>query len=105
MLFIERQYPVVEQVSRRNGRLGRVQLGVGDLAIGVDIGLLVDAANALEGANVECVLTAQIARMGSLDLAAGFIVQLLFLQRLDLRLGQEDAFFGNLGFQCFQAVR
>jgi hypothetical protein len=29
--------------------------------------------------------------MGSLDLAAGFIVQLLFLQRLDLRLGQEDA--------------
>ena len=46
MLFIERQYPVVEQVSRRNGRLGRVQLGVGDLAIGVDIGLLVDAANA-----------------------------------------------------------
>ncbi len=37
-----------------------------------------------------------------LDLAPGLVVELLLLQGLDLSLGEDDAFFGDLGLQGFQ---
>ena len=41
--------------------------------------------------------------MSGLDLAASLIVQLLLFERLNLGLGQDCAFLGNLGFQRLQA--
>lgn len=41
----ERQNPVVQQVGPGDRRLGRVQLGKGDLAVGIDKGLLVDTSH------------------------------------------------------------
>ena len=40
--------------------------------------------------------------MRGVDFAPGLIVQFLLFQRLDLGLGEDDAFFGDLGFQGFQ---
>ena len=48
VLLIKRQHFVVQQIRRSDRRLGCVQLGMCDFAVGVDIGLLVDAANAFE---------------------------------------------------------
>ena len=104
VFFVEWQHPVVEQVGRGDRRLGGVEFGMGHLAIGVHVGLLVDPANALEGADIERVLAAQITRMSGLNLAAGLIVQLLLFKRLNLGLGQDCAFLGNLGFQRLEPL-
>ena len=64
----EGQYPVVEQVGRRDGHLGRVDLGEAHEGVGVHDGLLIDAAYALEVDHIERVLAQQIAGVGSLDL-------------------------------------
>ena len=53
MLFEERQRPVVEQFRRGDGRLAIVELGASDLGIGIDEGLLVDPADALQIADIE----------------------------------------------------
>ena len=53
---MERQHPVVEQISRRDGRLGGVKLCVYDLAVGVDIGVLVGPPDTLQRAHIERVL-------------------------------------------------
>ena len=102
VFFVEWQHPVVEQVRRRNRRLGGGQFGIGHLAISFHVGLLVDPANALEGADIERVLTAQIARMSGLNLAAGFIVQYLLFKSLNLRLCQDAALFGDYGIWRLQ---
>ena len=49
MLIVERQHPIVEQVGRRDRRLGGVEFGMCHLGIVVDIGLLIDTTDALEG--------------------------------------------------------
>ena len=41
--------------------------------------------------------------MCGLDLAPGLVVELLLFQRLDLSLGQDDALFGDFGFERLQA--
>lgn len=46
----------VEQIGGCDGRFSRVELADGDLRIGIDQGLLVNSANALEAAEVEGVL-------------------------------------------------
>lgn len=78
MFLMERQHPIIEQISRRDRRLGGVELGMRDRAIGVHIGLLVDPPDALEGADIERVLAAQIARVGGFDLAAGLVSSFFF---------------------------
>ncbi len=45
---------------------------------------------------------AQITGVRGLDLAPGLVVELLLLQGLDLSLGKDDTFFGDLGLQGFQ---
>lgn len=86
--------------SAKNGSgnrcLGGIQLGRSPLGVGIDEGLLVNPANALENADVEGVLAAQVTRMGRYDFAVSHIVFLPPLQRLHLRLGQHVAGFSDM---------
>ena len=41
-------HPIIEQIHRRDRHLAIVELGASDLGVGVDEGLLVNAANALQ---------------------------------------------------------
>ena len=65
------------------------------LAVGVHKSLLIDTANALQGTDLEGILGAQVARVGRFYLATRFIIQLLSLERLDLRFSQNDAFINR----------
>ena len=60
-------------------------------AISIDVSLLVDPPYALQGANIERVLTAEITRMGRFDPAASLIIQLLLFQRL--QRPRKDSYF------------
>ncbi len=57
---------------------------MGYLGVGIDIGLLVDPPNALEGADVEGILRAEIARVSCLYFATSLIIKLFALQCLYL---------------------
>ena len=52
----EWQYTVVEQIGGGNWRFGCVELGHSHFAVGIDEGLLVDAANAFDRPDVERIL-------------------------------------------------
>ena len=69
------------RVSRGDRRLAIVELGAGHLGVGVDEGLLVDAAHALQIANIERILGAAVARMLALELAMGLLLGLGLFQR------------------------
>ena len=70
IVFLEEwQHTIIEQISRRDGRLAVVELGKAYLGIGVDEGLLVDASNALQIADIERILGAAITWMLALELA------------------------------------
>src|SRR4029453_17138434 len=56
VLVIERHHPVVEDLGRGDRRLTIIELGEGDLGIGVDEGLLVDPSHPLQCADIEGVL-------------------------------------------------
>src|SRR5690606_5749298 len=56
VLFVEWHYLVIEQVSRRDRGLSRIQLAVSNLGIGIDTGLLINPTNALEVADIKRVL-------------------------------------------------
>src|SRR4029453_7793221 len=60
VLLEERQHTVIEEIGCRDGRLAVVELGKAYLGVGVDEGLLVDAANALQIADIERILGAAI---------------------------------------------
>jgi hypothetical protein len=53
VLLEERQHMVIEQIGHRDGHLAVVELGKAYLGVGVDEGLLVDAPNALQIADIE----------------------------------------------------
>ena len=103
VLLVERQHFIVEKVSGGDRRLRAVELGVGDLGIGIHVGLLVDAPHALQRADIERILRTKVARMRGINLTAGFVILLLLLKRLDLGLGKNAAFLSYLGFQRFQS--
>jgi hypothetical protein len=67
----ERQHPVIEGVGGGQRVLAVVELADGDPRVSVDEGLLVDTPDALERADVEGILRAQIARVFCLDLPVG----------------------------------
>ena len=56
MLLEERQHPIIQQIGRRDRYFPVIQFGKAHFAIGIDEGLLIDAADALERADVEGVL-------------------------------------------------
>ena len=57
--IIEWDDAIVEEIGGGNGRLAVIKLGEGDLGVGVDKGLLVDAADPLHVADVERILWLQ----------------------------------------------
>ena len=91
MLVVERHHPVVEELGGGDRRLAVVELGEGDLGVGVDEGLLVDAPDPLQRADIEGVLRPAIARALALELAVRLLVGLGLLQRGELALGQDQA--------------
>jgi hypothetical protein len=78
VLLEERQRTVVEQIGRRDRRLAIVELGEGDLGVGVDEGLLINAPNALEIADIERVLGAAVPGMLALEFAVRLLSVLAF---------------------------
>src|SRR5215813_5361061 len=74
LFFKERQHTVVERVSRYQRVLPVVEFGESDARVGVDEGLLVDAPDSFEGADIVGVLRAEIARMLGLDLTVFFLL-------------------------------
>src|SRR6516165_6501007 len=68
VLLEEWQHAVIEQIGRRDGHLAVVELGKAYLGIGVDEGLLVDASNALQVADIERILGAAVTWMFALEL-------------------------------------
>ena len=75
MLLIKWQHSIIEQVSPCDWRLGGLELGVGYLAIGIDIGLLIDPPNIFDGANIKGILVTEIAGLGGFHLTTGLIQQ------------------------------
>src|ERR1700731_3471989 len=92
LLFVEeRQDAIVQEIGRCDWRLPIIEFGEGDLRVGVDEGLLIDASDALHVADVERVLGAAVTRMLTLEFAMGFLFGFGFFQRDELRLGEDQA--------------
>lgn len=58
MLLIKGQHLIVDKVGAGDRRFGVIQLGVGHLAICIDVSLLVNPSHALDGSNIEGALRA-----------------------------------------------
>ena len=99
VLFEERQDAVVEQIGGDQGGLAVVEFGEGDLGVGVEKRLLIDAAYALDGADIVRVLCAEIAGMRGLDLAVGFFLFASAFQGAQLIFGEHEMLLGRVGFQ------
>ena len=84
MAIEERDHAVVEEIGGGDRRLAIVELGEGDLSVGVDEGLLVDPPNPFQVADIERVLGAAIARMLALELAMRLLLA-LFLHHFHFR--------------------
>ena len=84
----ERYDPVIEQICRCDRRLAIIQLGEANLGVGVNEGLLVDAADALQIANIERILGTAIARVLALEFAVGLLLGLGLFERRKLSFGQ-----------------
>src|ERR1700756_3635603 len=80
-LLEQRHHPIIEQIGRRDRGLAIVKLGASDLGVDMDEGLLVDAANTLQIADIERILGAAIARMLALELPRGLFLGLGLFQR------------------------
>src|SRR5207248_1352350 len=100
MALEERDHAVVQELGRRDRRLPVIEFGEPNLSIGVDEGLLVDAPDPLQVADVERILGAAIARMFALELAMRLFLGLGLLQRHQLRLGQHQRVLGALGLKA-----
>ena len=74
-------HPVIQQISCGDSALVSVQLGGGHPAVGINEGLLIDAAHPFDGAHVVCVLGSQVAGVLRLNLLVGFFLLLGLLQR------------------------
>ena len=59
---------IVQEIGCRDRGLAVIELGAGDLGIGINEGLLIDASHSLQVADIEGVLRATIARMLALEL-------------------------------------
>lgn len=98
------EHLVVEQVSGGQGRLLPIDFGKAHVAVGVDGRLLVDAANALDGAHVACVLGQEKPWMGTLHLAEALFFLLGRLQGLDLGFGEDLGVFRRPFLKALEAL-
>jgi hypothetical protein len=90
--------PIIQQIGRRERCAGRVQFGEGDLASSVDECLVVEATDALDGADILGILGSQGTRMIGLDLAFGFALLIGSLHRLQQGLGQDQILLSGFFF-------
>ncbi len=81
-----------------------MQLGKPDLAAGIDEGLLIDPADALERPHVKGILRPAVPRTFAPEFAVGFFIGGRFLQRHDLGFRQHQPFLGYRGFQRLQPL-
>jgi hypothetical protein len=110
VLIEERHHTVVQQVGGGDRRLAVVELGKRHLGVGIDEALLIDPPDALQGADVECVLRPAVARALALELAMGLLI-LLGLDPLrgssqgnELGFGEHHAVLCHRGFQRLQPL-
>lgn len=104
IMFLEKgNHSIVEQIRSYQSILAVVKFGKTHLGIGVDKGLLVNATNTFERANIEGVLRAQVSGMLGFDLTVSFLVLFGSFQSDDLPLGEDQAILSHLCFQGFQA--
>ena len=104
MLFEVRQNLVVKYVSCGNRRFGRVELRKRYLAVGIDEGLLVNAAYTLEVTDIECILRTKITWMHRFNFTTGLIIILFLFKCRNLCIREDNAFLGDFCFQRFQAL-
>jgi hypothetical protein len=91
VLIVEGHHTVVEEIGRGERGLAIIELAEGELGVGIDERLLVDAPDPLQVANIERVLGAAVARMLALELAMRLLLGLGLFQRDKLGLGQDQA--------------
>src|SRR5262249_2565117 len=104
VLIIERYHPAIEDLGPRDRGPPVIQFRKGDFGIGVDHGLLIDPADALQGADIEGILSATITGAFAVELAVRFLVGLSLLEGGDLSLGQQNAILRHFGFEGLEAV-
>jgi hypothetical protein len=104
VLVIERHHPVIEDLGRGYRRLAVVELGEGDLGVGVDESLLIDPSHPLQRSDIEGVLRSAVAGALALELAMRLLVGLGFLERDDLGFGQQNAVLCHLGLERLEAL-
>jgi len=95
---------VVEEIGGCDRGLAIVELGEGELRIGVEEGLLIDAPDALHVADIEGVLGAAIAWALALKFAMRLFLALGLLQRDELAFGKNDAVLRDLGFERLEPL-
>jgi hypothetical protein len=93
-----------QNLRRSDCRLAVVELGEDHLGVGIDEGLLIDAAHALHVADIERVLGAAITGTFALELAVDLLLGLGFLQRHDLSFGEDKALLRHPDFERFSRV-
>src|SRR5579872_2102636 len=101
---IERYDPIIEQIGGGDRRLAVIELSEGDLGVGVDEGLLVDAPDPLHVADVEGVLGAAIARALALEFAVRLLLALSLLQGSQLAFGEHQAVLSDFGFEGLEPL-
>jgi len=103
MFFKERDHAVVQKISSYQSVLAVVELGEGDLRIGVNKRLLIDSAHTFKCAHIERILGTRIAWMSGLGITIGLFLLLGFLQSSRLPFGKNDTSLGGFGLQGFQS--
>lgn len=101
MLVKERYYPVIEHVSGGNGVLAGVKVCKGYTAVGINNGLLINAAYTFDGAHVISVLSNEIAGMLGFNFTTGFQLFFLAFQSDYLGFCENEAIFSYTGFKGF----
>jgi hypothetical protein len=86
LLPVRQSNPACPLSRRGDGRLAVVERGKAYLGIGIDEGLLVDASNTLQVADIERILGAAVTWMLALEFAVRLLLGLGLFQRDDLRL-------------------
>ena len=86
MLIEKRDHPIIEQVGSYQRGLAIVKFSEGQLGVGVKEGLLIDAPDAFERADIQCILRAAIARTFTVEFAVSFLVSFGFFLCPDLAL-------------------
>ena len=101
MFVEERQDFVVQNISRRESGLVRIEFSEANIGMSVDGRLLIDFANALDVADITRVLAEKKTRMRRLDLTVSFLFFFGLFQSLNLGFSQNSIVLGRPFLQSF----